>query len=132
MPAMRTTRYSGLKPVRLLGVWSCALPELHREVGDKTQSAPSDQWVVLPPLIGDSVDEIARRSQGAANATSWRPGRLIRKIDNFLPSGLMIDIVFQKVRQLRLALTWANARPRAWASRTGNDSGMAPQTIEIA
>jgi N-methylhydantoinase A len=32
--------------------------------------------VVLPPLIRDSVDEIARRSKGAANATSWRPGRL--------------------------------------------------------
>jgi hypothetical protein len=56
----------------------------------------------------------------------------IRKIDNFLPSGLMLGIVFQKARQPRLVLTWANARPRAWASRTGNDSGMAPQTIEIA
>jgi hypothetical protein len=52
----------------------------------------------------DSVDEIARRSQGVANATSWQPGRLIRRIDNFLPSGLMLGIVFQKAGQAGLFL----------------------------
>jgi hypothetical protein len=44
----------------------------------------------------------------------------------------MLGIVFQKVRQPRLVLTWTKARPRAWRQGQGNDSGMAPQTIEIA
>jgi hypothetical protein len=50
------------------GVWSFALPELHREVGDKTQSAPSDQWVVLPPLRSKTEPFVKERSSPSRKA----------------------------------------------------------------
>ncbi|MGB7973638.1 MAG: hypothetical protein WCF81_04685 [Roseiarcus sp.] len=56
----------------------------------------------------------------------WSP----RQIDNFLPSRLALDIVFQKVR-LAEGASDAGARERTLASRTGNDSGMALQPLPI-
>jgi hypothetical protein len=56
----------------------------------------------------------------------------LRKIDNFLPSRPGPAIVFQKGRQARLALSVRGARPGLLPLRTGDDSEMAPQAIEIA
>jgi hypothetical protein len=54
-------------------------------------------------VIGDSIQETARRSREAANAPgSWAEARL-GKIGNFLASRPALGILFKKVRQAWLA-----------------------------
>jgi hypothetical protein len=60
-----------------------------------------------------------------------RVGALDKKIDNFLPSRLDLGIVFQKGRQASSRFPRAT-RDRGFGIKTGNDSLIAPQAIEIA
>jgi hypothetical protein len=53
----------------------------------------------------------------------------LRKIDNFLPSRFGSGIIFQKDRQAGWRFPGGEA---ASTLRTANDSGMAPQAVEIA
>jgi hypothetical protein len=86
----------------------------------------------LQSLLRDSVDEIARRSRGAANGPRQGQCAQLRKIDNFLPSRPGRWYCFSE-RPMSGARTPHGRRATlASASRVDSDSGMAPQTIEIA
>jgi hypothetical protein len=82
--------------------------------------------------IRDSVDEIARRSRGAAKAPGRGPGRRLRKIRQFLAKPAGIPYRFSESLIDPARTSHGRCASRTSALRTGTDSGMAPRAIEIA
>jgi hypothetical protein len=78
------------------------------------------------------VDEIARRSRGAANGPRQGQCAQLRKIDNFLPSRPGRWYCFSERPTSGARTPHGRRATLASASRVDSDSGMAPQTIEIA
>ena len=73
-------------------------------------------------------------SHDSHGGSSYEIASAVRKIDNFLPSQLRRDIVFQKwsICQARTPRGEASSAAGRGVLRAGNDSLMAPQAMETA